>query len=146
MTGIVLVELPVLLLANQFAGTRLLMGIMSSLIGFIILYALHFAIGTLTVYLGNVLTLRDNVINFTTLLGGGLLPVAMLPGFVQKIAGCTPLPSIYYTSARIISDPSLSTSAVIDMTRAQLGWMVAFVALSLALWGISMRRYSPQGG
>ena len=145
-TGIALVELPVLLLTHQYSGTRLLLGLLSSLIGFTILFALHFVIGTLTVYVGNVLTLRDNVINLTALLGGGLLPVAMLPGFVQKVAGFTPLPSTYYTPARILSDPSLSAPAVLEMFRIQLGWMVAFVALALALWGPAMRSYSPQGG
>lgn len=111
-----------------------------------VLFWLHFIIGTLTFYLGNVLTLRDNIMNLTTLLGGGLLPLAMLPGVVQALAGYTPMPSVYYIPARIFSDASLSGDVTATLMRTQAGWAAALAVIAWVVWKISLRKYSPQGG
>lgn len=52
--GIVFVDLPVSLLTSQHFAARLVTGALSGAIGFASLFGLDFAIGTLTIYLGNV--------------------------------------------------------------------------------------------
>lgn len=144
--GVLLLQLPAAFLSHGGLSVRIVLGCVSSLLGFAVLFGVHFVIGTLTVFLGNVLTLRDNILSFTMLLGGGLLPLAMLPGFVQVLAGCTPMPSIYYTPARIFSDPTIAWESVVAMVRTQLLWAGLLSVVALTLWASAMRRYTPQGG
>lgn len=144
--SVVAILLPTLVLTGYTSLPRICLGYVSSLLGFAVLFQMHFIIGALTVFVGNVLPLRENVINFTTLLGGGLLPLSMLPGFLQKIAAYTPMPSIYYIPSHILSDPHLGSSAVLALLKEQCLWVgLLFLGVTLT-WKIALKHYNPQGG
>ena len=138
--------LPAFVLTGYTSLPRILVGYVSALMGFAVLFQLHFILGALTVFVGNVLSLRDNVINLTTLLGGGLLPLSMFPGFLQKIAAFTPMPSIYYIPSHILSDPHLNYSAVLALLKEQCLWVgLLFLGVTLT-WKVALKHYNPQGG
>lgn len=144
--GVVAVLMPVLVLTRYITLSRLLWGYISGLLGLAVLFLLHFLIGSLTVFVGNVLTLRDNIINFTTLFGGGLLPLSMMPRFLQTIAAHTPMPSVYYVPARILSDPRLSRAAMLALFREQCLWIGILGFAVTLIWRAALKHFNPQGG
>ena len=78
---------------------------------------------------------------FVFVLGGMLLPLQILPGWLQHVAFSLPFMAMSYVPARLASghvEPLLLA--------VQLGWLVVAVAAAVAMFGAGQRRLQVVGG
>lgn len=124
---------------------NLILTFVSLFFSFIILFYIQFLIGAFAVMVKNTLSLRDNIMRIFFILGGSIVPIEIMPDFLQKIAEYTPIYYIYYAPSKIFS-----SSNSIDVSMKIIGFQVlcAFVlALILYLfWKFGLRGRIQNGG
>ncbi len=79
------------------------------------------------------------------LLSGQLIPVSLLPAWIQQTSRLLPFESIYYIPARIYAAPSLS-GEVMAMLAQQVVWVMVMGVVTSLLWSRGISRYASQGG
>ncbi len=127
----------------NWSASSLILGFVSSSLGFILLFQIQYIIGTLTFWLKKVLMLRDAILSFLFLLGGFVLPIDLTPKIIQDISFYTPTPYVYYLPAKIFSGGA-------DINRitgfgGQLFWVIFFQILLMWLWKKGTRDKVSQG-
>ncbi|AWZ48533.1 hypothetical protein C3495_06750 [Clostridiaceae bacterium 14S0207] len=140
-----LVEVITIFMGLSFNFKDFTLGTLLSLLGFILLFQIQFVIGLCTFWVGKVLTLRDNIMYLTFLLGGQLLPINMFPKIIQKVSLILPMQYIYYVPSRVLSN-TYNMSEFSLYIKIELAWVVIFSVIIKLLWNKGLRRYSPQGG
>ncbi|WP_392485940.1 ABC-2 family transporter protein [Haloimpatiens sp. FM7315] len=129
----------------NFSYKSLILGIVLSILGFIILFQIQFLIGICTFWVGKVLTLRDNIMNLTFLFGGQLLPINMLPRIISNISKYLPMQYIYYLPANVLSN-NFSINEISFYIKIEVIWIIIFFIATNILWNLGIKRYSPNGG
>ncbi|WDV46685.1 ABC-2 family transporter protein [Clostridiaceae bacterium M8S5] len=136
-----IVSLSVIISVLFFLGYRiktgiLLLGILSAILGYIILFGIQYVIGSLTYYMKKVISFRDAVISSLFLIGGFVLPVDFMPIALQKVAYFTPMPYIYYVPSKIFCGES-KMSDILFQILIQFVWVMALLAGITILWRVS---------
>ena len=119
--------------------------ILSSFFGFMIMFNLFFIVGTLTFWVENVLTLRDNVWNMIKIFSGEILPIAIFPSFIKKISVILPFQYIYYTPISVLQG-KLTNEQLLDSIGFQIFWVIFMSIISLIMWKKGSVNYTSQGG
>jgi ABC-2 type transport system permease protein len=94
----------------------------------------------------------NDIIGVTTLyevianvLGGVLIPIALLPDWLQTIARLLPIQAIYSVPLGILLGKGDGATAWFGIL-LQLGWIAALWGLALVLWRAGLRQYESVGG
>ncbi len=124
---------------------RIVLSVLSAFFGMVIMYALFFYVGSLTFWVENILTLRDNLWNVIRVLSGQIFPIALFPGFLRVIAENLPFQYIYYVPVSILQG-KLSGSLLYAELGKQFVWVVGMVGVMVLVWSVGNKKYSAQGG
>ncbi len=110
------------------------LGVLSSMMGYIILYEIQFFIGALTFWLKNIISLRDTVMDMMALLGGMVIPLDFFPDTLKSFSLLSPMASIYYYPAKILAggiDKGLDFYKIFSI---QFIWLVFFALIIGFVW------------
>lgn len=109
------------------------------------MFNLFFIIGTLTFWVENVLTLRDNLWNVIKIFSGEIFPIAIFPKMLRDLCTVLPFQYIYYIPISIFQS-KLSGQDLLNNLSAQTLWAMAMTIVSLFVWQKGVKKYSSQGG
>lgn len=84
------------------------------------------------------------LIMFVEFLGGGLFPIDVLPGYVQKIINSTPFPYIYYLPMQTYLGKTELLYSVKGVLIA-LGWFLVLGFALKGIWRVGLRTYRSEG-
>jgi ABC-2 type transport system permease protein len=94
----------------------------------------------------------NDIVGVTTLyevvasvLGGILVPIALLPDWLQTVARLLPIQAIYNVPLSLLLGKSAGAGAWWGIG-LQLGWIVVLWGLALVLWRAGLRQYESVGG
>lgn len=124
---------------------RIILSVLSLFLGFIIMYTLFFCVGSLTFWVENILTLRDNLWNVIRILSGQIFPIALFPGLLRDISSVLPFQHIYYVPITIFQG-KVNDVTLIKLLIGQFTWVGIMIFLSVLLWTSGAKRYAAQGG
>jgi ABC-2 type transport system permease protein len=113
--------------------------------GYGILFLIQFAIGTLTFWMERIFGIRDVIFSIFMLFSGQLLPISLLPAWVQQASHLLPFQSIFYVPARIYASTHVNAE-VASLLAQQAGWLIALSLGASLLWARGIHRYASQGG
>ncbi|WP_125605095.1 ABC-2 family transporter protein [Lapidilactobacillus bayanensis] len=128
----------------HFAIITFLIGILSSLLGFLLLFQIQFIIGTLTFWLKKVIVLRDTIMSLLFLLGGFVLPIDLTPQIIQRLSFFTPTPYIYYLPTKILSGQTTDLNLPMLLC-VQLFWVMLLQAILMLAWHYGSHDHVTQG-
>jgi ABC-2 type transport system permease protein len=107
-------------------------------------FALLFAIGSLAFFLTQTMAIANMYFGVFTVLSGYLVPLELMPDWVQRVASWTPFPSMLSAPVHmLIHRQSLGDIATLLATQA--GWTAGSVALAAVVWRIGVRRFEGVG-
>lgn len=129
----------------EFELGRIQLSLLSLFFGLIIMYTLFFCVGSLTFWVENILTLRDNLWNIIRILSGQIFPIALFPRVLKGIASVLPFQYIYYVPITIFQG-KVDGGILSNLLLGQFAWVIIMISLSILLWKSGTKRYSAQGG
>ncbi len=84
-------------------------------------------------------------IGVATFFSGVLIPIAMMPGWLQQLASALPFAQAIYMPTSLLS----GITSLADAPRVllvQLGWLIALAILSRGIFNVAVRKVTVQGG
>ena len=129
--------LPVILLISLFVplnlgiGTALLLAA-EMVLGLAAMLLVDFFVGTLAIYLTNVYGLMNVVNTFILALSGGIVPLNILPNWMQSIVFLTPFQMMGYMEAGTLLNV-VSIDAIMNGAMVTLVW-IALLAIAGYFW------------
>jgi len=117
----------------------------SVLLSFFIVAAINFAVGTLAVRLKSILGLLRAKYFLLELFSGLLLPISFFPGVFQKIFKLLPFQYISYIPVLLYLG-KINGGAIVGSLALQLVWVVVLFLIGDAMWKVSSRKITIQGG
>lgn len=124
---------------------RLPLLLVSVVLGYLVCFFLKLCLGFVNFWtndIGGPATLYEVV---ASVVGGVLVPLALLPGWLQTMALALPIQAIYNVPLAILLGKELGAAPWTGLA-VQLGWIVVLWALALLLWRAGLRRYESVGG
>ncbi len=145
-------RLPLLLLAWPLFGLRLPSNpdvwgafLISLVLGVIVLFLFDWLFASLAFYVTETWGLSVVRIGVGSFFSGALVPLAMMPGWLQQAAAVLPF-------AQALSVPVSILSGITPLAAAprlwliQLAWLAALLVVSRAVFSVALRRITVQGG
>ncbi|MDY3947082.1 MAG: ABC-2 family transporter protein [Ezakiella sp.] len=120
----------------------LVYGLLSSILGFILLFLLQMLLGLCSFWLKKTLTLRDLVFEIFELLGGSMIPVDYFPNIIKTVSIYSPFAYIYYAPAKILSGVQTDNSKILLL---QIFWIAILTIICKVILKLGMHKVS-QGG
>lgn len=114
------------------------------IIGLTIEFLIQIIIGVLSFWLEDVTALKWVFGKTVTILGGGIIPIAMYPQKLKAILEFLPFINIYYNPARLAVD--FNYQLFIKCLVLQLFWLLIISILALALFKKGIKNVSISGG
>lgn len=149
---LVLQELPLVLVAVLVFGLHLASDpltwcafVVTLVMGQSILFFFDFAFACLAFYSTETWGLSVVRIGVATFFGGALVPLTMMPDWLQQLAAALPFAQAIYVPITFLSGITPATSLP-QVLLVQLAWLAALVVLSRAFFGIALRQVTVQGG
>lgn len=102
--NIILIYIASLMLGAPMLLENLLLGVISMLGGFTILYLIQAIIGCLAVWFHEVNKIRNVFMTFLMMLGGRLIPSDLLFSGLKKIVYYTPIPYVYDIPVKVLTN------------------------------------------
>lgn len=119
--------------------------ILSTILGFLILFLFNFCFGLIAFYVTNVWGvshLKDAFINFFS---GQLIPLAFFPVWLQSFLNFVPFGSLNYTPVMIYLN-KITGIALLQALGIQLLWLIIMFVLSSILWNKAINKLTILGG
>jgi ABC-2 type transport system permease protein len=145
-------KIPLLAVAVLFFGLRLPTNplvwgafLVAMLLGHAVLFCFDWIFGCLAFYsteTWGLSVLREGMAIFFS---GALVPLALMPGWLQRIAGALPFAQALYAPLAILSEIT-PLSDVWRVWLGQLAWLIVLLSLSRAIFARTVRRVTVQGG
>lgn len=132
-------------LSAPASGVHALLFIVSSCTGFFIMFFVSLMSGLLAFWLMNSWGLRNAKNAIVNFFSGALVPIALLPGWMQAVMNVLPFKNIIYVPVMIYMGQYDVHTALLNIG-LQLFWVVALWMLAKALFGLAIRRVSINGG
>ncbi len=145
-------RLPLLLLAWLIFGMHLPANpavwgafLVSLLLGMIVLFLFDWLFASLAFYVTETWGLSVVRIGVGSFFSGALVPLAMMPGWLQQVAAALPF-------AQALSVPVSILSGITPLADAprlwliQLAWLAALLVVSRAAFSVAIRKITVQGG
>jgi ABC-2 type transport system permease protein len=118
---------------------------LSFLLGYLVNFFLNFLMNCVAFWTLETFAMQLMVRWFSDLLSGQIVPLIFFPGLLQKIVLALPFAAIYSTPLLIYLE-KIPPSGYLAAFAAQIGWCVAFAALSALVWRAGQQRVVVQGG
>jgi ABC-2 type transport system permease protein len=145
-------QLPVALVALLVFGLRwptdpLAWGVfaLSALLGRSVLFYLDWMLACVTLYVTEPWGLWVACLGLTTFLGGGLVPLVMMPDWLRLIVQNTPFAQAIYVPISLLSGVAPLSEAP-RLLLIQLAWVAGMAVLSRWVFAVAIRRITVQGG
>ena len=129
----------------QFNVLGFLLYILSCIIAYLINFYFNISFGFFAFvikYLWGANMMKNCIISF---LSGAVIPLAFLPAAIEKVLLFLPFASLNYTPVMIYMGKYTGTE-ILYYLGLQIFWALFFFGLSKALWKVSVKRLSVQGG
>jgi ABC-2 type transport system permease protein len=123
---------------------RLLPLVMSVLLGAVVCFLLKLCLGCTSFWTNDIVGVATLYEVVATILGGMLVPVALLPDWLQAVAWLLPIQAIYSVPLAILLGKGDAASAWYGIG-LQVGWIVVLWALAHVLWRAGLRQYEAVG-
>ena len=127
------------------SGGHAALFVFSACVGFFIMFSVSLMSGLLAFWTMSSWGLRnakDAIVNFFS---GALVPIALLPGWLQGFVNVLPFKNIIYVPTMIYMGQYSLQEAAMNIG-LQLFWAVALWLLNKALFGLALRKVSINGG
>jgi ABC-2 type transport system permease protein len=124
---------------------RLPIVLLSAALGYVVCFFLKLCIGFIGFWTNEIMGITTLYEVIANVLGGILIPIALLPDWLQTIARLLPIQAIYSVPLGMLlgkgdgADPWWGIGL-------QLGWIVVLWGLARVLWRAGLRRYESVGG
>ncbi|MEZ4368233.1 MAG: ABC-2 family transporter protein [Kofleriaceae bacterium] len=109
-------------------------------------FAILLCLGCLAFFLERSLALADVYFGLFAVLSGYLVPLPLLPTWIQDAARYSPFRFVLSAPIELLLDPALDRAGALGLAGAQLAWALAMLALALTLWRRGVRRFEAVGG
>jgi ABC-2 type transport system permease protein len=126
---------------------QLVLIVPSIALGWLITFALMFAIGALGFFMTKTMAVANTYFGLYVPLSGYLMPLAMMEQkqrWVATIAHYTPFPSMLSTPVLMMTH-TYPADRLAWMLGTQAGWAVAAIATALGVWRLGVRRFEAVG-
>lgn len=121
--------------------------VLASVVGaWALTFGVFLCLGTLGFFLDKTQGIIDVYFGVFAVLSGYLIPLPLLPGWVQRLAAWLPFRSMLGDPVSIWIGRVPSTSEAARLVAQQWGWAIAVGLLALWLWRAGVRRYEAFGG
>ena len=118
---------------------------LSALLGRSVLFYLDWMLACVTLYITNPLGLWVACLGLTAFLGGGLVPLVMMPDWLRLIVQNTPFAQAIYVPLSLLSGVAPLSEAP-RLLLIQLLWLAGMGVLSRWVFAVAIRRITVQGG
>jgi len=119
--------------------------IVSALLGRSVLFCFDYILGCVSFYTTSAWGLGFAVFGLSLFVGGGLVPLVMLPDWLRQIVLNTPFAQAFYVPISLLSGVApLSDAPRLLLT--QLLWLLGLAPLSRLVFSVAIRRVTVQGG
>lgn len=118
---------------------------LSALLGRSVLFCLDWMLGCVTLYITNPWGLWIACLGLTAFLGGGLVPLVMMPEWLRLIVQNTPFAQALYVPLSLLSGVAPLSDAP-RLLLIQLAWLAGMAVLSRWVFAVAIRRITVQGG
>jgi len=127
------------------SGVYALMFVVSACIGFFIMFSVSLMSGLLAFWTTRSWGLRNAKNAIVNFFSGALVPIALLPSWLQSIVNVLPFKNIIYVPTMIYMK-QYSLQEALDCIGLQLFWVAALCLMTKALFGLVIRKVSINGG
>ncbi|NIO75614.1 MAG: hypothetical protein GTN69_06980 [Armatimonadetes bacterium] len=119
--------------------------LLSVALGFVIMFLVQFIIGAMTFWVERIFGVRDLVSTVNQLLSGQLIPVSVLPAFIQSLSSVLPFQFTLFVPISIYLG-KVSGNGPLHLLAIQTAWLIGLLLLSALIWRQGVKRYEAQGG
>jgi ABC-2 type transport system permease protein len=119
--------------------------LVAAVLGRSVLFCLDWLLGCISFYTTSAWGLGFAVSGLAMFLGGGLVPLPMLPGWLRLVAQSAPFAQALYVPIGLLSGLTPLDEAP-RLLAIQLLWLAALVPLSMLVFKVAIRRVTIQGG
>jgi len=125
-------------------GTALLL-LFEILLGYVLANLIGFLLGIAAVKLINIGSLAAITESALLLLGGGIVPLNMMPHIVQQILYLSPFAIMLYIPAATFLG-TVSQNIIVTNILASLAWIALLTVVAFITWGKVRRQITSAGG
>ena len=118
---------------------------LSVALAFVLCFYLKLCIGFIGFWTNDIIGITTLYEVVASVLGGVLIPIALLPEWLQGIARLLPIQAIYSVPLAVLLGKG-EGAGLLDGIFLQVGWIVALWALATVLWRAGLRQYESVGG
>lgn len=130
-----------LIMRQNIRPAAILLGFLSVLLGFTILYLIQAVIGCFTVWFHDITRFRDVIYSLLLILGGRLIPSDLLYSGLKEVVYYTPLPYVYDVPVKV-----LMGDGEISMIGIQVLWIIILGAVYTYLFEVHVKHKIEFGG
>ncbi len=145
-------QVPLILVAWLVLGLQLSLDpmvwaafLISALLGFVVLFFFDWILGCLAFYVTEIWGVSVGRYAVSNFFSGMLIPIVLLPDWLQQIALALPFAQSLYVPVSILSG-IVPLSNVPRVWLSQLIWLVALGVLSRLVFRLAVRKITVQGG
>lgn len=135
-----IMNLPIILSFSNIVGFIILI-----IIGYLINYILNFLIGMSTFKIRYIWPFRSLYISITQIIGGDLIPIDILPKFIQEIALILPFKYISFEPAQLLLGRSDWNRLIENVIFGSI-WIIVLLVFVRYLWHREVRNFEGVGG
>jgi len=117
---------------------------LSVALGAVVCYFLKLCLGFTSFWTNDIVGIVTLYEILANILGGMLIPIALLPEWLQAVARSLPIQAIYNVPLAVLLGKSDGASAWHGIV-LQVGWIAVLWALALVLWRAGLRQYEAVG-
>ncbi len=117
----------------------------SIMLAYVVCFYLKLCLGFIGFWTNDIMGITTLYEVVAGVLGGILLPIALLPEWLQTIARLLPIQAVYSVPLGIMLGKSEGADPWFGIA-LQLGWIVVLWALATVLWRAGLRQYESVGG
>jgi ABC-2 type transport system permease protein len=129
----------------KLAPDRLLLLLVSIILGYGVCFFMKLCLGFVGFWTNDITgttTLYEVTAN---ILGGVIIPLALLPDWLRTIATFLPIQAVYSIPLSVLLAKDAGADPLVGIA-IQLGWIVGLWLLALVMWRAGLRRYESVGG
>jgi len=124
---------------------RLPMVLLSAVLGYLVCFFLKLCIGFIGFWTNDIMGITTLYEMIANVLGGILIPIALLPDGLQVVARVLPIQAVYGVPLAILLGRGDGADPIWGLG-LQVGWIVVLWALARVLWRAGLRQYESVGG
>jgi len=148
--GMLFITVPLFVIAMAISHVTLtlitvVLLIIEILIGYVLANLIGFIVGMTAIKLINISSLEAIIWSTVLLLGGGIVPLNMLPQIVQQILYLSPFAIMLYIPATTFLG-TVSQSIIVINILASLAWIALLTVVAFIAWGKVRRQITSAGG